>query len=46
VLVGYRVGRRTAYGKDRETRGKVPTGSEMDRLSFHPGNAEWAVMPR
>jgi hypothetical protein len=45
VLAGYRVGRRTEYGKDVETRGEVGTGSEMDRLAFHPGNAEWAVMP-
>ncbi len=49
VLVGYRVrraGRRAQYGKDRETRAGARTGSEKCGLSFHPGNAEWAVLPR
>ena len=33
----------------RETSGKtggVCTGSEKYMLSFHPGNAAWAVLPR
>jgi hypothetical protein len=35
-----------AYGKDRERPAGVRTGSEKYMLSFHPGNAEWAVLPR